>query len=101
MARLFGLTSLVDSGLIISPSSDVELFEKIIEDLAELGRHKTWLRESAWWAILRATEAAASSQIAWREDAITAVTKRCLGDSAWTPEKVAVCLVLEKRQTAS
>lgn len=106
-ARLFGFTSIIQSGLLVrttpliaSPStsvmaSDLASYETIISQLLVLGDKKSWLRESAWWTIGLAVDAVNRSDVPWKEQAIRIVSDKAINvDIPWTPEKVAIALQL-------
>ena len=62
-----------------------------------LGEKKSWLRESAWWTIGLAIDALGTSQVAWRKEAFdTAVQSVLVDTKAWSPEKIALTLKLQK-----
>jgi DNA polymerase phi len=103
-ARLFGLASLVQSGLLfrtlsLSYNQEKQIatqncFEKVIQELVTLSEKKSWLRESCWWSIGLAMERIQSSLVSWREEAATQALSQ-LFKGAWTPEKVAIVLKLQ------
>lgn len=108
-ARLFGLTAVIQSGLLVrttplssSASSATEVsnlasFLELISQLLLLGEKRSWLRESAWWTIGLAIDALGTSSVSWRDDAFTATLERLYVDNkVWTPEKVALTLKLQK-----
>lgn len=105
-ARLFGITSIVQSGLITrttslstsSPVSTLSSFSQVIEELFALGEKRSWLRESAWWTISLALDALIQNgpNIEWREEAIEeTVNKIYVENKSWTPEKVALTVKLQ------
>ncbi|KAG6821076.1 hypothetical protein H0H93_007235 [Arthromyces matolae] len=107
-ARLFGLTSVIRSGLLIrsgslvtSASSSAEVssvssFEEVIKELVALGEKKSWLRESAWWTVSLAVDALNDSTVPWKKEAPQAVIKQLFMDhDVWSPEKVALALKLQ------
>ena len=100
-ARLFGLTSLIDSGALFSASSELDDFETTIAILLRLGKHKAWMRESAWWGIVTAVRGLLESEVTWKEEGVTGVVDKVLKGSGWTAEKVALALLLESHRPVS
>lgn len=97
-ARLFGITSIIQSGSLFASSSSLETFDRVIDNLLELGLAKGWLRESAWWGILCATEGVSKSDVEWKDHAVDIVVEKVYADKAWSQEKIALTLVLEARR---
>lgn len=106
-ARLFGITAIIQSGLLVragkkgngkgDKSSDLESYESALSELIALGEKKSWLREGAWWSILLAMEALYSSGVRWKNDAIKSSTRILFTDyHSWSPEKIALTLKLQK-----
>ncbi|KAJ7489850.1 DNA polymerase phi-domain-containing protein [Mycena galericulata] len=107
-ARLFGLTAIIQSGLIVrtkplptsasseTSASSVVSFHDAVFNLLVLGEKKSWLRESAWWSLGLAIDALNASNVPWKTNAID-VTVECVfsGNPAWSPEKVAIALKLQ------
>jgi DNA polymerase phi len=100
-AQLFGLTSVVQSGLLLRSSSpstssapaDLSSFEQWLIELLMVGTKKSWLRESAGWTILLGVSALAQTDVSWRDDARTLLIHQVfVEDKIWTPEKVAILL---------
>lgn len=100
-ARLFGLTSIIQSGALFASSSSLQTFDKVIDNLLELGQAKGWLRESAWWGILGAAEGVLSSQTSWKDEAMDHLADKVYADKAWSQEKIALTLVLEEQRPVS
>ncbi|KAF8652685.1 hypothetical protein AX16_004190 [Volvariella volvacea WC 439] len=107
-ARLFGLTAVVQSGLLVrkgtlttsaSTSSEVsslEILKEVIGQLVGLGEKKSWLRESAWWSISLTVDVLKGSEVAWKGEAVDAMLQSLFADhKAWSPEKVALALKLQ------
>ncbi len=104
-ARLFGLTSVIQSGLLLRnttlPSSstlasDLASFQEVLAQLIELGEKKSWLRESAWWSICLAVDALSTSKVPWKDDALVATVTAVYSDTkTWSPEKLALTLKLQ------
>lgn len=58
-ARLFGIQSLLRSGLLLRhTSSNIQHVESAISELVEVGQKKAWLRESTGWVMAELLEAA-------------------------------------------
>lgn len=95
-ARLFGVTAIVDSGLLFSPSSTLDDFVSVLDSLLALADSKAWLSEAAGWGLLRAAEGLVSSSVSWKDDALSALTERVYADRAWSPEKIALTLALQR-----
>ena len=104
-ARLFGLTSVIQSGLLLRdatlPSSsttaaDLSSFKEVLTQLLALGEKKSWLRESAWWSIGLAVDALVRSDVSWKDEAVDATITAVYSESkVWTPEKVALTLKMQ------
>jgi len=108
-ARLFGLTAVIQSSLLvrttpvsISASSTIlpsalADYKDVLSQLITLGQKKSWMKESAWWTITLAVDALHNSDISWKEEAIEH-TIQCafLEDTSWSPEKIAIALKLQK-----
>jgi DNA polymerase phi len=116
-ARLFGLTAIINSGLLtrtrpplprstLTPSTP-ESCAAVLDALRELARAKSWLAEPAYWAVERAMDLLAEADdadVPWREDAVDALLEDVFGEASsaegvatmsravWTPEKLAVAL---------
>lgn len=108
-ARLFGLTAVIQSGLLVrdtplstsassqTAASNAPNYQEVLTQLVELGEKKSWLRESAWWTIGLAIDALSTSQVAWRKEAFDASIHSILVDmKAWSPEKIALTLKLQQ-----
>ena len=109
-ARLFGLTSVIQSGLLLrdtslpsssTAASDLASFKEVLAQLIALGEKKSWLRESAWWSVGLAVDALTASQVSWKDDAFDATIAAVYSESKmWTPEKVALTLKLQAARPA-
>ncbi|KAF8212387.1 DNA polymerase phi-domain-containing protein [Mycena galopus ATCC 62051] len=110
-ARLFGLTAIIQSGLIVrtkplpfsassqTSASSLASFQEAVSNLIALGEKKSWLRESAWWSLALAIDALNASEVPWREGAFDATVECVFSEnSAWSPEKVAITLKLQNIQ---
>jgi DNA polymerase phi len=97
-ARLFGLTVVVQSSALFSAESSISDFDTVLDRLAELGKAKGWLRESAWWGILQAVEMLFASQAAWKEEAVEGLVRRIKEEKNWNQEKIALVLLLERER---
>ncbi|KDQ06741.1 hypothetical protein BOTBODRAFT_121098 [Botryobasidium botryosum FD-172 SS1] len=102
-ARLFGLTSLVESGLLCrdatlpppstTPISTLEDFHSVVSELIALGEKKVWLRESCWWSISLALTALHGSDINWKQEAQQRLIEKIFVESKeWGTEKLAIAL---------
>ena len=116
-ARLFGLTAIIHSGLLLrtrpplrrsaSAPSTSESCAAVLGALCALARAKSWLAESAYWAIGRAMDrlaAAVEDDVPWREEAVRNLLEGVFGEDCiteggarqsggmWTPEKIALAL---------
>ena len=116
-ARLFGLTAIIHSGLLLrthpplprsaSAPSTPESCTAVFGALHALARAKSWLAEPAYWTIGRAMDclaAAAEEDVPWRGEVIRNLFDEVFseGSSAdegapksgniWTPEKIALAL---------
>jgi DNA polymerase phi len=81
-ARLFGLATVIHSGLLVrqtplstSPSSatnpsSLESYKELVNHLLDLAEKKSWLRECAWWTIGQAIDAVIKSSLSWKEEAL-------------------------------
>lgn len=111
-ARLFGITAVVQSGLLVrqkpvsnasssssnAPVSSLETYTSVLTYLLEIGEAKSWLRESAWWTIRLAIDAVQSSSVPWKVEALDSMIEVVYskdGDNFWTPDKVAITLKLQ------
>lgn len=104
-ARLFGITSIIQSGLIArngtlptssTSASSLNGFESVITTLVTLGEKKSWLRESAWWVLGSAIEALAKSDVEWKGQGVEVTFDTIYAKgSGWTPEKLALTLRLQ------
>ncbi|KAH0827009.1 DNA polymerase phi-domain-containing protein [Lanmaoa asiatica] len=88
-ARLFGITAVVRSGLLVrqkplpstsssspnAPVSSLETYRSVLTYLLEIGEAKSWLRESAWWTIGLAVDAVQSSSVPWKVEALDLTIK--------------------------
>ena len=117
LARLFGLTAIIHSGLLLrtrpplprsaSAPSTSESCAAVLGALCVLARAKSWLAEPAYWAIERAMDrlaAAVEDDVPWREEAVCNLSEGVFGEggfteggtreggSMWTPEKIALAL---------
>ncbi|KAI9456638.1 DNA polymerase phi-domain-containing protein [Lactarius psammicola] len=116
-ARLFGLASIIHSGLLIrthpplpqnaSAPSTPESCEAVLKALRTLARAKSWLAEAAYWAVGSALDLLAATRdedVPWREKVVrtlleeefsensSAEEKMGKSEIVWTPEKIALAL---------
>ncbi|KAI6006406.1 DNA polymerase phi-domain-containing protein [Pisolithus marmoratus] len=109
-ARLFGLTAVIRSGLLVHqtpfPSSgssntqvsSVERYEEVLKKLVEIGEAKSWLRERAWWMVGLAMDAVQESSVPWKVKALDTTVDYLFSkekESFWSPERVAMTLRLQ------
>lgn len=107
-ARLFGLTAVIESRLLVratppqtSASSgtlatSLASYREIVSELLILGEKKTWLRESAWWAINLALSSLEESGVIWKADAVKATLQTLfIENKSWSPEKIAIAVRLQ------
>ena len=99
-ARLFGLTSVVQSGLLYRPTATIDDFKTTVQELINVGKAKAWLRESCWWAVIKAIEGLEQGQVEWRQQAGEWTAELVFADQEgkmdWTPEKVALGLKMQE-----
>ena len=104
-ARLFGLTSVVQSGLLYRPTATIDDFKTVVHELINVGKAKAWLRESCWWAVIKAIEGLEAGQVEWRQQAGEWTAELVFADQEgkmdWTPEKVALGLKMQEIYTVS
>ncbi|KAG1782776.1 DNA polymerase phi-domain-containing protein [Suillus placidus] len=108
-ARLFGLATVIHSGLLVrqtplltSPSSatnssSLESYKELVNHLLVLAEKKSWLRECAWWTIGQAIDAVIKSSVSWKEEALASMLEVVYEreKDIWTPETVAITLKLQ------
>ena len=107
-ARLFGLTAVIQSGLVVrdtpltssasssTTASDSSAFANVVSQLLSLSDAKSWLRESAWWSLGLAIDRLGASTVSWRDEALASVIDTLyVKNKAWTPEKVALTVKLQ------
>jgi len=107
-ARLFGLTSVIQSGLLVRQrplptsastsalASNLAGYKETLSQLLLLGEKKSWLRESAWWTMCLALDVLHASDVSWKEEAVEATVESVfVNPKLWTPEKVALALKLQ------
>ncbi|KAG6845192.1 hypothetical protein H0H87_012749 [Tephrocybe sp. NHM501043] len=107
-ARLFGLTAIIRSGLVVragslptsaSSAADASTsasFEETIKLLIALGEKKSFLRESAWWTINLAIDALKDAKVTWKDSVVDAILQQLFVEyDIWSPEKVGVALKLQ------
>ena len=108
-ARLFGLTAVIDSGLLVrttplatsastsSSASNLSAYQDVLTQLLALGEKKSWLRESAWWTIGLAIDALHASDVPWKAEAEDITFQTLYTENKfWTPEKIAITLKLQQ-----
>lgn len=108
-ARLFGFTSIVESGLIVrevtlphtsSAASSLEDYRHLIEELVALGDRKSWFRETCWWTILQAVSCIIASTASFKTSALDwTLNQLFVQNNDWTPEKLALWLKFQSTWT--
>ena len=101
-ARLFGLTSIIQSGLLFrqepsayssTPASSLEDFQRVLEELIALGEKKSWFTESCWWSISLALDALFASSTPWKGQASDWALNALLPSGCeWIPERAGIWL---------
>ncbi|PPR04947.1 hypothetical protein CVT24_010405 [Panaeolus cyanescens] len=107
--KLFGITSIIQSGLIVrtkplpssasstTSASSLEGFQQVISNLVELGEQKSWLRESAWFSICLAIDVLHESEVPWKAEAVDALLQQLFVENTlWSTEKYAMGLKLQE-----
>ncbi|KAG5652336.1 hypothetical protein H0H81_005357 [Sphagnurus paluster] len=107
-ARLFGLTAVIQSGLVVrsgllstsastaTHASSLSSYDETIKQLLALGEKKSWLRESAWWTIGLAVDSLQVSEVTWKKEAVDVTLNNLFVENKdWSPEKVALALKLQ------
>ena len=109
-ARLFGLTAVIQSGLLVrqkplprstsanTPVSSLESYLDVLTHLLAIGEAKSWLRESAWWTIGLAIDEVQKSSVPWKVDALNSTIESIFSkerESFCSSEKVAMTLKLQ------
>jgi DNA polymerase phi len=104
--RLFGFMAIICSGLLVrntylhtsSPvlASSLSAYRDTLTELLALGDKKSWLRESAWWAVMLAIDALEASDVSWKADGIKAsMDVIFVANKAWSLEKIALTSKLQ------
>lgn len=101
-ARLFGLTSIVQSGLIVREStlphasgaaSSLHDYRRLVEEIHALGERKSWFRESCWWTILETVSCVIQSAASFKTSALDwTFNLLFVQNTDWMPEKVGLWL---------
>lgn len=104
-ARLFGITSLTQSGILfrsapLSTSSthpcSLKDFQDAMVILLALPAKKSFLKEPAYWAFLLALRALGASDVEWKNQAWKWVAQTVFTeDKSWSPEKVGITLCMQ------
>jgi len=107
-ARLFGLTAVIQSALLVrvtplpssasstTQASSFSSYQDVLSQLMAAAEKKSWLRESAWWAIMLGVDKLQNSNVPWKETAIDDTIQNIfVGDKTWSPEKIAMALKLQ------
>jgi DNA polymerase phi len=106
LAHLFGLTCLVQSGMLFRrasvswsttvPVSNKDDFVAVVSQLLSIGERKTWISEGAWWSLCEALVGLCESHLPWKEEALSASLNILLAQhQKWSPEKVALVIKLQ------
>jgi DNA polymerase phi len=120
-ARLFGLASIVHSGLLIrthpplpqsvSSPSTPESCKAVLKALRTLAHAKSWLSEAAYCAVGSALDllaAARDQDVSWRVEVVRVLLEEEFGETShpeektakseavWTPEKIALALRIQR-----
>ena len=93
LGRLFGLQSLIQSGIVFNHEANLELYPAILDLVFELAEKKDWLRESCAWTVATSAErwpAAKATEIAE-----TTYTKLAESGFAKSGEGVGIWLMLQ------
>ncbi|KAI5849467.1 DNA polymerase phi-domain-containing protein [Morchella snyderi] len=87
LGRLFGLQSILQSGITAAPGSEAEAAHReVLDELFELAKRKPWLRESCAWAVCESVQrgvgagAAAATYSALAESGMSKTTE---GVAVW------------------
>lgn len=101
-SRLFGLTTICQSGLITretpllhtsNPASTLQDYQRLVTELMSLGEAKSWFRESCWWSIVQAIAHLSQSSASFKSQALEwTFNSLFIQTTEWTPEKVGVWL---------
>jgi DNA polymerase phi len=107
-ARLFGLTAVIRSGLVVRTTplptlasfetlaSSLAGYQETISQLIALGEKKSWLREGAWWTVALAIDSLHASDVPWKSHAIeTTLEALFVENKDWSPEKIALTVKLQ------
>lgn len=104
-ARLFGVIALTQSGLLFrstpltnssTPQSTFQEFQDAFEILLSLSTKKSFLKEPSFWAVVLCLRTLDSFTVEWKEATFSHVVEKLfVQDKSWSPEKVAVLLVLQ------
>ncbi|GJJ11974.1 hypothetical protein Clacol_006212 [Clathrus columnatus] len=104
-ARLFGVTALAQSGLLFrssplanssTPQCTLNEFINALEILLALSKKKSFLKEPSFWTIVLSLRILDSSAVEWKDTAFSHVIEKIfIEDKTWSPEKVAVLLILQ------
>jgi DNA polymerase phi len=108
-ARLFGLVSVIQSGLLWREStlstpqssrilvSTLGNFQTACNELLSLGERKSWLRESCWWALGLVVDGLETARVPWKAEALGWILEKVFAENkTWTPEKLAFALNVER-----
>ncbi|GAA5989331.1 hypothetical protein JCM10908_001261 [Rhodotorula pacifica] len=113
-ARLVGLHALVRSGVLVRADGPTvaeqgQPWKDVLLALVALSNRKSWIREPSYWVVceaLRSLLEQDAKTVQWRDEAVQWAVQRLIGDArerarGWSPEKVAIVLVLQSYNVAS
>jgi DNA polymerase phi len=108
-ARLFGLNALVSSQLLTSgQGGGARTWNSCCAALIALGDRKAWLRESAWFSLIRAVRILLEGEgPEWKSEAVDGLLEtiyKAVNEETgkrglpWTQEKLALTILLQQLQ---
>lgn len=95
-AKLFGIMSLVQSGLLSQSTTTLGDFKRSIRVLIALSQDKQWMAESCAWVMVSAFSRLAQTSLEWADEANAWMLTQLSTTKEVTSEKVAVLLTLGK-----
>ncbi|WFD27440.1 DNA-directed DNA polymerase [Malassezia nana] len=98
-ARLFGIYSLVRSGLLYSQSSSLRVFQRAFHVLTKVASYKSWISESCGWVLMQMLlllSPSNPSRPAWANEALDWVASCLIASHSLSPETVALVLTLSR-----
>ena len=104
-ARLFGITSLTQSGILFrssplatssTPPCTLKDFQDAMAMLMALPTKKSFLKEPSYWTFILSLRALDSSKVEWKDQAWGWVTETVFNtERSWSPEKVSIALTMQ------